>query len=107
MTSTPPFSSICIMSDVPERGNPETIMISSKFICNVSPLDEAGRSNMDVQKPAKTQSGNHGYREPITQPRVGAARPRRALRIVNLDRPDRGVGAKRLLPRVEQSIRPA
>ena len=27
-TSTPPLSSICIMSEVPERGRPDTMMIS-------------------------------------------------------------------------------
>jgi hypothetical protein len=36
-TSTPPLASICIISDVPERGNPDTMMIAESVRNGIPP----------------------------------------------------------------------
>src|SRR5579864_5473153 len=97
----PPLASICIMRDVPHRGKPETMTIS------FSMLNILKMSKIDVQRPTKTKTGNHRHDEPVDDPRVGAARPRRAIRIVDLDGLNRRVSLKRLLPRIDQGIEPA
>src|SRR5437764_8466133 len=92
------------MSEVPDRGSPDTMMIASTMSGwsprGTRPLD------VDVQHAAEAQGGDHGDDEPVDDPGVGAARPRRAPRIVDLDGFDRGVGAERLLVRVQEDLRP-
>src|SRR5262245_28471784 len=89
------------MRDVPERGRPDTTMISGAM--RVYPL-EVSRLDVDVEHATKTEGGDHGHDEPVDHPDVGAAGPRRARGVIDFDRPDGGVGGERLLPRVQECL---
>src|SRR5207237_9534171 len=65
------------------------------------------RSEVNVQPPAKTETGHHGDDEPIEHPRTRPAGPRHAFGIVNRNRPDRCLGPEWRLAGVHQDLPPA
>src|SRR5690348_6371120 len=68
----PPCSSICIMSDVPERGNPETITISdiipSLPWLGSAPNDRLAASEIDIERSSQTKASDHRHNEPVADP---------------------------------------
>src|SRR5438309_6468132 len=89
------------MSDVPERGRPETMTISESM--KTRPHER--RSDVDLEDTAKTEGGNHGHDEPVVHPLIGSAGPPIALGISDLDGLNRRVRTKWLLRRIEQNVR--
>ena len=70
------------MSEVPERGRPETMMIAESM-ANLCSGKGTRPSDIHVQEPAKTQPGDHRNDEPIDDPGVRSSHPTRSFWIID------------------------